>query len=46
MAVDKEIYAEVFETCDWDMWCQQFIKEDGKSNVDSVPAEREAETRE
>lgn len=43
MTVDKEIYADVFETCDWDMWCQQFIK-DGKSNVDSVPAERETES--
>ena len=46
MAVDKDIYPEVFAGCDWDTWCNQFIK-DGKSNVvDSVPTEQEAETRE
>lgn len=45
MAVDKDIYPEVFAGCDWDTWCNQFIK-DGKSNVDSVSAEQEAETRE
>jgi hypothetical protein len=44
MAVDKEIYPEVFACCDWDTWCNQFIKKDGKSNVDPVPAERETES--
>lgn len=45
MAVDKDIYPEVFAGCDWDMWCEQFIK-DGKRNVDTVESERDEGRRE
>ena len=36
--MDKDTYADVFATTDWDLWCEQFIK-DGRSNVDPLQSE-------
>lgn len=43
--MDKETYADIFATTDWDGWCQQFIEE-RKSNVDPVATEQQEGRRE